>query len=461
MPRGKFLLPAIIDPPSRVAVCLCIPNEPQHIAAFWGALRVLAYQHEWERDDDHSAIPVSTLWAEILQEANIRFNEGDMMCVSQQELQQLITNSITQNNATVVNQIRYGDQAGSPPGTPLTSEESSANLAFGSNPDCDKDILWAQCVAVVNYAHRLIIDALEIAETATNDTELLGALLGLPLIQEIGGAAIADYVDLLLEGVAENYAAQVTDNWLSEVEYKIFCTAKSDCKLTVDRIWKVFKDRIDAYFATPMGAIGTVFDLWSYLSDQDIDGAIVADAFHSLVWGGGLLANTFLGDVGTQGFELILALAVNDASSDWQIYEGVYGECTVCFDTEADQYFSITLGSLVPDPALDYVETSSGFAEFRFTFPNDVTLVSGLLQVQTLNHTGYPFTEDQFSVKLYDAEDVLVAVKVDYFEEFDGAYTWQDYPFSGAVNFRYAVFRKRHVNHLNNDLRGSLCVIGV
>lgn len=461
MPLGRFLLPSIVDPPSRIAVCICIPDEQRHIAAFWGALRTLGYQFAWERDDAHTARDVSTVWARIVDEANENFNAGGVMCVNQNDLETFINNAISINSAQTTNNIRYGDQAGTSPDEPSTVEQQTRNLAGESNPGCDLDVLWAQCVAVINYSNTLITDVLERCETATNDVELITAIGDLPLINEFGIAAVGQYINLLLEGVAENYAAQYTQEYRDRVTYDLFCRCVYDCKVTVERVWELFKERIEDHFGTPMTALGTIFDLWQYLTDQSIDGTIVCDAMMSLVWGGGWLANTFLGDVGTQAFEILLQLAVNDASNDWEIFEGIYGECTICFDTESETVFSIVNGSLAADPVLDYVWTSGGYAEFKFTFPHDVTLVSGLLQVQSLGITDPPFTLDEYEVNLYDALDNVVGTPVSWSNTNDGNYTWFDEPFTGNTVFRYAIYRKHHVGATHNDIRGSLCVIGL
>jgi len=69
---GGFRLPAVINPPTR-CLSIDIPDEPNHLAAFWGALQELAYWFSWERDDAHTGKQVSALWFDIIQAAHDRF----------------------------------------------------------------------------------------------------------------------------------------------------------------------------------------------------------------------------------------------------------------------------------------------------------------------------------------------------------------------------------------------------
>lgn len=75
---GGFPLPAIIDPP-RVCVRLNIPNEREHIAAFWGALWLLTYWNQWRRDEDHTGAAVGLVWKDVIQNAWL-INEGYEGC---------------------------------------------------------------------------------------------------------------------------------------------------------------------------------------------------------------------------------------------------------------------------------------------------------------------------------------------------------------------------------------------
>jgi len=343
---GGWMLPEVIDPP-RKCICIPVPDEPAHRQAFFGALTQLGYQFNWQRDELHKAVPVSVLWMDIVLRAMDRFYSNEVaMCFNCGNLTDCIQPLLDAQTAQfqqMLDMQKYGtDQR---PGIPMTTEERERNLAGTSNPGCDLSITWAQCQQVVRYGDDLIMAALEIAETATNDTELAGAIGQLPGLDEIGIDAVFSYIDLLLEGVTENYAAQYTPTYEDETMCALFCLAKEDCVITSDMIYNMFKKRVEAHFGDPVQTFLTVTDLLAYLIDQDIDGTIIADVLMLVIFGGGVLANIFLGDVSARPLEITLRLAVNDANDDYLLLCDDCPECTEMdfstsdYDTSLDLLF--------------------------------------------------------------------------------------------------------------------------
>lgn len=70
-----WLLPDVIDPPT-VCFQINVPNDPNHIRAFSGALLQLARWWNWERDDLKRGAPVSAVWARHIDEAMELWNSG-------------------------------------------------------------------------------------------------------------------------------------------------------------------------------------------------------------------------------------------------------------------------------------------------------------------------------------------------------------------------------------------------
>lgn len=73
---GGYILPLEIDPP-RFSICIEIPDDIYHIAAFWGALDTLTWSKNWQRDEAHTAAQVSRVWTRIIDAANDRMNAGE------------------------------------------------------------------------------------------------------------------------------------------------------------------------------------------------------------------------------------------------------------------------------------------------------------------------------------------------------------------------------------------------
>lgn len=65
---GGYILPTIVDPPRR-CLTLEIPDEPQHAAAFFGALLTLGYWYNWQRDSGHTAKDVAAVWFDVFNKA--------------------------------------------------------------------------------------------------------------------------------------------------------------------------------------------------------------------------------------------------------------------------------------------------------------------------------------------------------------------------------------------------------
>lgn len=72
---GGYILPLVIDPPT-ISLCIEIPDDTYHIAAFWHALDTLTWSKNWQRDPEHKAAQVSRVWERLIEEANDRFNAG-------------------------------------------------------------------------------------------------------------------------------------------------------------------------------------------------------------------------------------------------------------------------------------------------------------------------------------------------------------------------------------------------
>lgn len=76
---GGFVLPENVDPPT-FCMTLEVPDDPQYIASLAGALWELQYWWNWQRDNAHTAVPVTRLWRRLIQEAFDRINAGHL-CV--------------------------------------------------------------------------------------------------------------------------------------------------------------------------------------------------------------------------------------------------------------------------------------------------------------------------------------------------------------------------------------------
>lgn len=64
-PPAKWVLPTIVNPAGRRCFVIEVPDEPQHIAAFRGAILDLASAYKWSDDTAHTAREVALVWRDV------------------------------------------------------------------------------------------------------------------------------------------------------------------------------------------------------------------------------------------------------------------------------------------------------------------------------------------------------------------------------------------------------------
>lgn len=174
---GGYLLPAVIDPP-RISFCIEIPNEFNHILAFFGAMDDLTKWYNWQRDDAHTGTEVAKVWANIWDKAHQAYmNRSEEGCTDMTDpccpetndlLGQILTllkggATINFNTATQPSDFKVDctpdDFSGNTDDTPLQA------------------LQWqrALCLALTNYA----VAALVTQASNMNATNLIPQILAL------------------------------------------------------------------------------------------------------------------------------------------------------------------------------------------------------------------------------------------------------------------------------------------
>lgn len=333
MGKKGWILPEVVNPPDSYTVCICVPNDIHYISAFWGALQELAYQFNWERDPEHKALAVSVKWNEILAEANTRSNGEPLMCFSCTELTDCITPLLeaqSQQFQTMLNMSKYGTDR--QPGQPMTNAQRNENLAEGTNPTCDEAIVCGQAKGIAKYFVDTVTAVLNAAEAATNTVEFLDVITSITGLDELSADTLTGYITFVQEAINENYIAQANTAYQDAVACAIYCRCKVDCEISAEDLYQVFRNRVENAIGSPLPAFNTLLDLFQFLYGVPMSGTIIADTMHLIVAGGGVLANTFLGEVGTKSLSLLLALAADEPSNDC----GLLCDCGVEFSVPAN-----------------------------------------------------------------------------------------------------------------------------
>lgn len=69
-PPAKWVLPETIDPEERLCFTIQVPDDPQHLAAFRGAIWNLCSAVNWQDDPEHKAKDVANVWRQIYDEVD-------------------------------------------------------------------------------------------------------------------------------------------------------------------------------------------------------------------------------------------------------------------------------------------------------------------------------------------------------------------------------------------------------
>jgi len=257
------------------------------------------------------------------------------------------TQQITNN---ILNMTQYGTQN---PGQPLSGEESGLNLAEGTNPTCDPDVLWAQCLAIVQYTNAAIVDVLQKVEAASNVVELAGLISEIPLVgllaQQVGTELATETINYYQEAIEEQYNAQYTTEVEIDLACQLFCLARADCVLSVDLVFGLFAQRLVGIIPeTPSDLVNLI----EIIAGVSFDTTIVVDICFYFAWGAAKLGQFLFGEpIATTALQVLVQTAKNDASNDWETF------CTVCPQC-------ITYNYVLPIPG------------FALTSGNDATLDS-------------------------------------------------------------------------------------
>jgi len=74
---GGYTLPAVVDT-DRLCFPVSVPNDPHHIAAFFGALYDLTQWYNWQRNEEHTALDVAAVWKSTFNDLSDQYQNGQI-----------------------------------------------------------------------------------------------------------------------------------------------------------------------------------------------------------------------------------------------------------------------------------------------------------------------------------------------------------------------------------------------
>lgn len=271
--------------------------------------------------------------------AETEFNlMNPITCAMLQEcLQPLFDAQLAEING-LINMSKYGDDV--QPGEPMTEEERETDLAAGTNPTCDLDILCGQAGNLILYWIQTVLDILENAEAATNTAEFADVITQVTGLDELSADVITGYITFVQESINEGYAAAVTIEYQEAVQCSLWCKSKGDCEITPDDLYDVFRERVETTLGSPLPAFNSLIDLFQFFYGVPMDSTLIPDVMHLIMAGGGVLANVFMGDVGVKPLQILMAMWADEPDNNCSL---------ICVCPECGIPYEVTKGTEIDD----------------------------------------------------------------------------------------------------------------
>jgi len=254
-------------------------------------------------------------WSQMWQKA---YAETDWSgCMNCEELIACLTPVLEAQTEAIINLLTNIQQFGTgTPGQPMTTEEREGNLATNTNTGCNPDILWAQCLALVQFTNRAAEDILERIEAATNVVELAGLSGEIPVVglvlQLFGEELATETLNYYQEALQEGYLAEYTEDKEIELACQLFCLCFDDCTITIDRVYDLFYSNVtDEVPDNPIEWI----ELLVLLAGIDVAADTVVDLVFWALWGMAKLGHMMFKEVEVVSLNTLLRLAVDDVSA--------------------------------------------------------------------------------------------------------------------------------------------------
>lgn len=364
-------IPLIIDSDERICFHMEMPDILEYRAAVMGQLIQLGYWFAWSHtQEDYSDIPtvnqdVAQLWAQIVADASFEvcmsFCEQMITCINTDEdvqtalAEMLATNPI--NQTTTYQTSVYG--------APLNEAQRGAALA--TPPDCDLDVLFSMCTAIIDQLHKNNEDFLEILEVASNPTERArNVISAIPVIGLLPIDEAIEFIDQLVEEIQENYDAQYTSSIRDELRCALFCAAKDadDCIVTFDMLTAIFEDRL-GYYLDPVNTAGAMVQ---YFLTSTWAGTTVVDIMTLVQVAFWRTASEWLG-VNIRTLQIVARLVIDNPDPDWEI---------LCLDCPVDDWIDNDFSTGTQWGWLPYVSgiTFADWIEVGFEREDDATQIA-------------------------------------------------------------------------------------
>jgi len=319
------------------------PNTPEHKQLLGALLNIPALKASWFTSTDEQRAVLAGIWQTAYLATMEKWQDEDTCmdcnslidCLENPEfveaLDVLIAQLMLDSTSAIYSALQsaIGSATNTPVGYPPSDGYLSENWAGGTNPTCDYDILYAQCLAIPVETNRMLVDTLEKIEAWSNAGEFAQILANLPVVaviaEAIGVDAALGVIDKSIEFLSEGYIASYTSEFEIAVACSLFCACQSDCEITAQRIIDVMFERVSIWGTFPV--FEGLLDWVEWFNANTEWGSALADIAFYAAWGATQAAGTFFLNNGNAGSEMIIQRAANNPDGDWEFCPDCPPEC--------------------------------------------------------------------------------------------------------------------------------------
>lgn len=387
--RNKgFLIPSIINPPQRKCVQVWIPDEPTHIANFWGVLNFLTLWTEYERTGDTRGIETADVWKGVYLTAREYFEVGE--CQLPIELRN--------NNGTIewradplAGWISLGDACPCP--SPYAEPSYNPDSPTFEARSC------AIAVGLITWIMDKLGDSLDLIEASTDTVGAMDSILAIFPPAYLVVDALLDMIVEVVEATVAQVAAYDTVERREAYAEWLYCRMASTGELSAE-IWNDFKQAVldeELGAMTPAGlatyAYLTTFETDAILARARIEsyGDQNCAAFDCDTW-----THVFDFRTGLHGWVIDGAVGVNNVvPGHWVETVGIVSDYVGLIAAGGTNYRELVAihRDVVPDSELVSITVESSIANTTGTIVNRFrTYLNGSFTEHVVGSTGGSWT---------------------------------------------------------------------
>jgi hypothetical protein len=241
--RPPWKIPDIIDPPERRCIQINIPEDPQHIAIFWGVLRGLSDWQRWERESTKSATLVAKVWSQVVYAIDWS-GEECMGCCPRP----------TNRRFNALGQLEVSYDGGETWAVDNTLDDRfSGSVSPPIEGSDGTDKACAGAASAEEYVKQNLIDSLEDGTLFADLNSAGVALIALLGVTGVGLLVAAFAAAIFLAGVTAVQAAFTSEVWTT-FRCILFCHISEDASFNEGQ-WNAVKADILAQYTGVVSAV--------------------------------------------------------------------------------------------------------------------------------------------------------------------------------------------------------------